>query len=103
MNRSTLEMRESPMPHNTDINAWTSSVGLPYNQDNHHQDNHHQDHQDHHLHHQDRHLHHQDHHHHQARTISRGNINYGYTRNNSTVDESAFVSRSKPWLLGYKR
>ena len=67
-----------------DNNAWTTSVGMPYNRNSAQDDQ-------------------PPYYNRRSRREDDGHINYGYTRSNSTVDESAFVSRSKPWLLGYKR
>ena len=82
MNRSTLQVGDSPVDPSPDNNAWTTSVGMPYSRNSG----------------QDQHYYNR-----RSRADDDGHINYGYTRNNSTVDESAFVSGSKPWLLGYKR
>lgn len=96
MNRSTLQVNDlihsehykdsslnRQLGSSPDNNAWTTSVGMQCGRNSGQEK--------------------QQHHHRRSRMEDEGHINYGYTRNNSTVDESAFVSRSKPWLLGYKR
>ena len=67
-----------------DNNAWTTSVGVHHSRNSEQEDQ-------------------PPYYKRRSRMEEDGRINYGYSHSNSAVDESVFVSRSKPWLLGYKR